>query len=638
MSISAKILPQGGRRRWLRVAGIIVFILALISWGGCKWVTTRAGSALQQRLGERGLHLEYASEWWTPWNGLTLTSAALRRNNADHDSIIELTGLHVDLLWQASWKTRTVITRLRTDDSTLVLHDESGPVTLNHFTVDLVASGGAIEVSRVETSDGALSLALSGKILLSASAGPTNDAISLDLNPIRATLAALKFKPGSGIFAVKGTFSVDSSASPPTWQADLAGAAKVTEWRGLPLQELTVQSHLSNTGLKLDTVLRFAKGSVKVLASREGWDSMPLMLSGTLIDSAGQADEFDGSFQGGSKTLSVARLSGSADLVELAGNLPSLASQIPPNIKIHPFPEIAVKGFSWSGGDTSPTLSIASLQLRKPAEITVIVRNKPLTIDHLTGRASYERKSWHFDGVKGRLLGGSFALDGDYKGRTLSKAEVTLHSLRLATLAPWIKVRSTLDESDLSFTYRGTICNEPTHSTGAGTLELTHAPVVHIPLLDQTYQLFPTLLPRGDHSGTGEFQVAFSMTKGLATIDPFKARGDSLTVTATGTIDLVKRVVAGQARGNLRGIAGIATGPLSHVLTEMQISGPLDNIQVTPLGPGAAAKSLITGTLVTAKGAVIGSAKLSGDILSTSLSLPFEVIGLLGSEDAKARK
>ena len=626
------------RRRLVRVMLICFVIVSLISWAAIEWITAKAASEFRRRLAMRGMDLEYASEAWTPWNGLILTSAALHRNSTNHDSLIDLTRLHVDVRWQESWKTRTVITRWRTDDAILTLHDAVGAITLNHFTIDLVARAEAIEVSRVETNDGALTFALSGRILVGESDGPVNKAVSLDLKPLRSTLAALKFKPGAGPFVVTGTFSLDSGASPPAWQADLAGAGKETEWRGLPLQEVTAESHVSNVGLKLDALLQFAKGSAKIAASLDGWNGTPLLLSGSLVDSAARMDEFDGSFQGVSKTLSIAHISGSADLIELAGNVPSLAPQIPPSIKFKPFPDISAKGFSWSSGDTPPTWSLASLQLRKPVEITVIVRNRSLIIDHLMGRASYEHKSWRFDGIKGRLLGGSFALDGDYDGRTLSKAEVSLRSLHLAELAPWVNVRTTLDDSDLSFTYRGTICHQPTHSTGNGSLELTHAPEVHVPLLDQTYELFPTIIPRGNRGGTGEFQAAFSMTNGLATIDPFKARSDSLTVTATGTVDLEKRVVTGQARANLRGVAGIATSPLSHVLTEMWISGTLDNIRVTPLDPGAAAKSLITGTLGAAKGTAIASARLSSDILANSLSLPFEAIGLLGGETSEAGK
>jgi multidrug efflux pump subunit AcrB len=60
-------------------------------------------------------------------------------------------------------------------------------------------------------------------------------------------------------------------------------------------------------------------------------------------------------------------------------------------------------------------------------------------------------------------------------------------------------------------------------------------------------------------------------------------------------IDLKQRKVDGRARGNIRGILGLATTPLSRAL-EMQVSGPLNNIRVRPLGFGGILSGAVTGT------------------------------------------
>jgi hypothetical protein len=233
--------------------------------------------------------------------------------------------------------------------------------------------------------------------------------------------------------------------------------------------------------------------------------------------------------------------------------------------------------------------------------------------------------------LKGQLLDGHFKLDASYDGRILTDSQVSLQSLRLARLTPWLgKISASLEDSDLSLNYRGAICNNPVRSTGSGSLILTNAPVVHIPLLEQTYALFPKLLPDRGRAGAGEFQVTFSMNKGVATIDPFKGRSEAVTVTATGTVDLVKQYVQGRARANLRGIVGRITLPLSHVLTDMEISGPLDDIRVSPEGPIGGAKGLFQGTAKAAKGSV----KLSGNVLKEGLTLPFEALGMFGEQKA----
>lgn len=619
------------------MAGISLAVLAALFAGSYFWLVNAAGTKLNERLALRGLSLKYSSKSWSPWAGLSLQQAVLRRLAAGNEPLIELSALHVDILWREAWAGRSAVTRWRTENATLTLHDGEGALTLEHFTTDFVLRDGKLDVARLDTSNGPLAFALAGQILTGTVASPRETAFSLDLKPIRAVLGALNVKPGTGPLKLSGHFAFDLRSTPSLWSATLQGSGRQVEWRGLPMQETELDARVSQAGLKLTTRLKFAQGSANIDLTREGWNQTPLMLRGTLTDSAGRTDEFEGNHQGSTGVLTIAKLSGNANLIELAGNMPSLASETPSSLKIRTFPDIAVKNFVWRGDDSPPSWTLASLQMRKPGAITVMVRDQPLAIDKLSGGLAHDQKAWHFDDLKGQLLGGSFSIDGSYDGKTLNKAAVSLKSIQLAKLAPWVgKLSATLEDSDLSLAYKGAICSTPAHSTGSGTLELTHAPEVHLPLIDQAYDLFPTLLPHDRRGGTGELEVAFSMTKGMATIDPLKARSQSVTVTATGTVDLVKRQVAGQARANLRGVAGIATRPLSHVLTEMQVSGPLDDIRVSPLSPGAAAKNLITGTVKAATGTVSSSAKLSSNVLREGLSLPFEALGMFGNDKSKA--
>jgi len=626
------------RSRRFRLAGILLAAVAALTVGGYFWLVSAAERALNDRLTQRGLSLKYSSRTWSPWDGLSLKEAVLRRLSAGNEPLLELSALHVDLLWREAWHSGTAVTRWQTQDATLTLHDEQGPVTLEHFTTDFVLRDGKFDIARLDTSNGPLTFALAGQILTDADdAAPSDGGFALNVKPIRAVLGALNVKPGTGPLTLNGTFAFDLRSTPSTWNATLHGAGKQVEWRGVPMQETELDAQVSQAELKLAAKVKFAQGSAKIDLTREGWNQTPLMLSGTLTDSAGRTDEFSGRNEGSTGVLTIAKLSGDANLIELAQNVPAFASELPASLKVKTFPDIAAKDFVWRGDDSPPTWTLASLQLRKPAEIVVMIRDHPLAIDRLSGGLSRDRQSWNFDSLKGQLLGGSFALDGDYDGKTLSKASVSLKSLQLAKLKPWVgKVSASLDDSDLSLTYKGTICSTPVRSTGSGTLELTHAPEVHLPLIDQAYDLFPSLLPHDHRGGTGELEVAFSMSKGTASIDPLKARSKSVTVTATGTIDLVKRRVAGQARANLRGIAGVATAPLSHVLTEMQVSGPLDDIRVSPLSPGAAAKNLFTGSVKAATGTVKTSTKLSSSVLRAGLSLPFEALGMFGDDKGKA--
>ena len=762
--------------RKLRITLIAVATSSVLLWGGYEWLLSNAQSALTKRLAKRGLSLTYSSDSWSLWGGVTLHDAALRRLSPGNEPLIEISELHVEVLWREVWNTHSATTRWQTDEASLTLHDDKGEISLQHFTTDFELRGDKIDIASLSTSNGPVAFALTGQILTATASGtPSEKKFSLNLKPLRVVLKALGLKPDAGRFTIAGSFNLDLREEIVTWNAKLHGTGKQVEWRGVPMQDAEVSATLSQNELALSPRITFAQGSLTAELTRAGWQQQPLLMSGTLTDSGGRTSEFNGQHQGETNTLTIASLGGNADLLELARNLPMLAAQIPSTVSVKTFPDIAIRDFLWQAGEqpaewslaelqlrtptdvlinvtdtpltieqitgeisyqdrkwqfkamkarlfgahlalagsddgdtlslngtlkdskdrkdefkgqhkrSTNTLTIArlsgnanllelarnvpalsgqlpsnvkvttfpdivvqnfvwqaskqppawsldSLQLRSPAALVVMVRDHPLNIDRLTGRVSYAQRRWQLDSLRGQLLGGQFTLDARYDGRTLSKATISLQTLRLAKLAPWVgKISAKLDNADLSLNYSGVICNDPTHSTGSGTLVLARAPVIYIPLLDQAYQLFPNLLPREDRRGTGDIQASFSMNKGIATIDPLKARGESLSVTARGTVDLVKRRVAGNARANLRGLIGVVTFPLSHVLTDMEISGPLNDIRVSSQGPVAATQKIVSGTAKVA----VGSVKLSSNILREGLSLPFEALGMFGKDKSQ---
>lgn len=624
--------PSSLARR-LRILLIAVAVLAVLLWSGCEWLVSRAQAEVKESLAARGLSLTSKSESWSLWGGITLEDAVLSEASGNNPPLMQISALHVEVEWGQSWKAGTAITRWLAEDAVLTLNDEQGAISLNPFTLDSVVREGQVDVARLQLGQGALLVDVKGEILTSSAQAESSDKTPFqpDWQPLRSTLRTLSFNPAAGPFQITGEFAVDLRNRPVIWSADLRGTGQQVDWRGVPLKDAVVEGQVSQGGLRLTGDFKLTQGSALMELSREGWSQTPLSLSGTLTDSANRSDEFEAAYLGSARTLTLSRLSGPADLLELARNYPLLAGQIPAALTVKTFPDVLAKDFVLDLGQEPPVWTLASAQLRTPASIIVTVRDQPLAIEGITGQVSRQGGQWHFHDLKGQLLDGHFKLNASYDGRILTDSQVSLQSLRLARLTPWLgKISASLEDSDLSLNYRGAICNSPVRSTGSGTLILTKAPVVHIPLLEQTYALFPKLLPDRGRAGAGEFQVTFSMNKGVATIDPFKGRSEAVTVTATGTVDLVKQYVQGRARANLRGIVGRITLPLSHVLTDMEISGPLDDIRVSPEGPIGGAKGLFQGTAKAAKGSV----KLSGNVLKEGLTLPFEALGMFGEQKA----
>ncbi|MBB5040222.1 AsmA-like C-terminal region-containing protein [Prosthecobacter dejongeii] len=623
--------PSLARR--LCVPLIALAVVATVLWLGCEWLVRRAQVQVKESLAARGLLLTSKSESWSLWGGVTLQDAVLSQVSGNRPPLLQISALHVEVEWGQSWEHRSAITRWLAEDAVLTLQDEVGAVTLNPFTLDSVVREGQVDVARLRLGQGALTVDVKGEVLTSTTSeqGGDKTPFSPDWQSLRSVFRTLSFNPEAGPFQITGVFAVDLRNSAVIWNADLQGTGQHVEWRGVPLKNAMVEGQVSQGGLRLTGDFQFTQGSALIEMSREGWSQTPLNLSGTLTDSANRSDEFEAAYLGSQRTLTIARLSGPADLLELAQNYPLLAAQLPSALTVKTFPDILAKDFVLDLSQEPPVWTLASAQLRTPASIVVTVRDQPLTMDGITGQVSRKKDLWHFNDLKGKLLDGRFKLDANYDGRILTDAQVSLQSLRLARLTPWLgKINDSLEDSDLSLNYQGTICNNPVRSTGGGSLILTNAPVVHIPLLEQTYALFPKLLPDRGRAGAGQFQVTFSMNKGVATIDPFKGRSEAITVTATGTVDLVNQYVQGRARANLRGIVGRITLPLSHVFTDMEISGPLDDIRVSPEGPIGGAKGLFQGTAKVAKGSV----KLSGNVLKEGLTLPFEALGMFGEQKA----
>ncbi|MCX6847495.1 MAG: hypothetical protein NTY98_01095 [Verrucomicrobia bacterium] len=490
----AKVHPPHHR---LRLALIATAVVVVVLFGAYHWLVSTAQSTLRRRLTEQGLNLTSSSESWSLFGGVTLKDAALR-GLPDNEPLIEISALHVDILWREVWKSRTAVTRWHITDGTLTLHDPAGEVSFQHFTTDLSVQDDKIDIARLDTVNGPVSIAVTGQIITakhSTPATPQNEeAFKLSLKPVRSVMDMLSFKPGGGTFAITGGFTVDLRPDAAQWTATLHGSGAKLELHGVPMKQAEVDAQISQSDLKLTSKIAFDKGTAAVDATLAGWNDQPLLLSGTLIDTAGRKDTFKGQRVGKFDTLTISHLSGAANLLELALNIPVLAAGLPKDVKVTTFPDIVAEDFVFKSG-AHPEWTLGSMRIRSAADLVVTVREHPLVIERLQGKVSYNHRAWHFAGLKGRMLGGSFALTATYDGKKLSDANVSLQTLHLDTLTPWVgKLSTKLEDAQMTLTYRGVIGDDPSNSTGSGTLNLINAPVVHVPLLDQAYQLFPKIL------------------------------------------------------------------------------------------------------------------------------------------------
>jgi hypothetical protein len=390
-------------------------------------------------------------------------------------------------------------------------------------------------------------------------------------------------------------------------------------WGDVTAREAKVEGALTPAQVSLNAQLALTKGSIELTVSRETVHPVSFPFKGTLTDGAGLVDRFSGRFDVGSQITLVTELEGKANLLEFASNFHT-STQLPEGLQIRTFPDLLVKDFSYQTGQKPELRSIGALQVRSGADLTVRLKGRSLAIDRLTGSGSFDGKAWHLSKVTGQILGGRFALDGLYEGGILRQSTLNVRKIRLEQFGPWIDAPKTeLGDGLLSLDYRGALGPEPVQLTGSGSVQLENAPLVKVPLLDQTYDLFSALLPGVKRTGQGNLKASFSTASGVVTISDFTANGDAVSVTAKGKVDLVRREISAHAWGNLRGVAGLATLAVSRTL-EMEVSGPLDQIRVRPVG----AAKVVGGT-------ISGAAKL----LETGASMPFKAFDWLKSDSPK---
>ncbi len=254
----------------------------------------------------------------------------------------------------------------------------------------------------------------------------------------------------------------------------------------------------------------------------------------------------------------------------------------------------------------------------------------------LTGAVAFDGKAWQFSQLRGQTLGGTFALPGMYDDGALRHTNLTAANLHLSELKPWLgPAQASLGGAILSLEYTGSICHEPSQLNGAGSIRLENAPVVHVPLLDQTYELFSALVSVVPRSGMGSITSTFTSSNGVADITQFAAKSDAVKVAATGTLDLVHGKISGRARGNLRGLVGIVTSPLSHTL-EMELSGSLDNIRVRPTGIGGIFMRKVGGQTAPVSQVVKG-ARMTGSVVRDGVALPLRVLKLFREEPSSLK-
>jgi hypothetical protein len=613
-------LPNLQRRRlFLWVVAAAFMLVALLLLAGQGWI----GSALERKvdasLAKGGFTLQRESSSWSAWGGLEMTGVKLGRAGEAPVLEADRLALHVPLAALAG--DGRAGPRLKGRHASVLLRDARGEIALEDVSLEVESRRGEVVVHHFKARQRGLEAEVSGRVRVaegSGAAGARN--WQPDFDAVRGTLVSLRMEDAKERFRVTGKFEVDARHGAPTWGATLAGEGGKVVWQGIPLRKAKAQATLGDRNSKILANLALPRGMSAFTVTREDWKDSPFLFHGTLADDAKRRDDFEGEYQPGKRVWTVEHLEGTADLWTLARDIPALAGRLPQKVECKVFPKLTLSDATIP---RDAPWKVANLAV-DGGDFAVTAEDETVAVRKLRARASYDGGTWQVREAGGGMLGGRITVSGKLDDAKLRAAVIEAEGLKLAAVKE-IAGKESDTRGILSFRYQGSVDFENRIMQGKGSMRLDNAPVFSVPLLDETWQLFPGILGAVERPRTGRFEADFIARPGVVDVPRFEATGGSLNVSAKGEINLEKRRVDGTARGKLSGVPGLVTKPLSHLL-EMEVGGPFDNIRVKPIGPAKLVSNAAAGTVGVPVDALEEAGKLTGTVLAEGIGVPFRLL------------
>lgn len=623
--VASEVLPQpsASRRRTVVLAAVLLSGV-ILCWVGQRKIARTIDHRVSSALATRGWTLQHQDVSWGPSHGLRMEQVKLGRSG--QAPMLELRSVDVELPWSAFFgKTPDSVT-LKSKRTPMILRDAAGELRFQRVSIEIAAGKDEVVVRDFSALKDGLGVILNGKILVAGNPASGMEGWQPDFGGVRSALSTLKMESGKGQFNVSGSFEVDARAGAyRKWSAKLDGKGKAMSWHGVPLTAAKVEAQLTESASTIHSTLSLTKGELAFKVERGKWETMPFSFTGSLTDERNRRDEFEGAYDPADGSWLLKRLRGPADLWSLAREVPRFAEHLPDpdQITVETFPTIDLRRASVAKGEA---WKVESVLLTSEAELTAKIDGKPVKITDVRGNASLEDGAWAIHRCVGHLLGGEGSVSGVYRDAQFRKATLTAKNLRLAAVKEAAGEEGK-SKGILSFSYRGDMNFKTRHLDGRGTMTLENAPVIEVPLLDQTQRLFASMIPGIDErSGTGRFDASFIGNKRVIEVPRFEASGGSLTVSAKGKVDLEERRVDGVARGKLTGLPGLVTKPLSRLL-EMEVGGPFDDIRVKPLGPAKLASSTVSGLVGVPVETLEEVGKVTGSVIVEGVKMSVRWLG-----------
>ncbi len=610
-----------GASRRFKVLSVLAVLGIVLLWIAQRHIASSIDGRIREHLETRGWSYQRKGSSWGPLRGLILTRVAI--GPVGKAAAIELDSLQIRFPLRRAWGGRGGAIRVGSPRGKLVLRDSRGEIHLQRTSFEIESRGQELVVKKLSTRHGNLTAELEGILRLAGNSPGSLSKWQPDFDVVRGTLAALDIKGERNLFKVTGRFEVDARSEPVAWNAKLSGSGEEIRWQDISFSRATSEAFLSEGASEITTRLAVASGEMEFRVEKDDWEASPFAFTGKISDPANRSNEFHGSYRPGEGIWTLKRMKGAADLWAIARGIPEFSSRLPRNLSIEVFPGIDLRDVTRVPGEE---WQVGTLLLTSAAEMTVTTdKGREVKVGGLRGNAYRSKDAWVIRSATASLLGGELSGRGIYTDLKLRDANLVAKGMELAAIKA-AAGRKSAGKGVLSLHYKGEVDLKSKSLEGRGSLELQNAPVIEIPLLDQTYDLFTSMIPELKRADTGQFNATFVCKEEAVEVPRFLASGGTLTVSAKGRVDLEKRRVDGVARGKLSGLPGLLTKPLSRLL-EMEVGGPFDDIRVKPLGPAKLVSNAVSGTVGVPVETLEEAGKVTATVIAEGIKLPFQWLG-----------
>ncbi|RYD26071.1 MAG: hypothetical protein EOP87_23345, partial [Verrucomicrobiaceae bacterium] len=423
---------------------------------------------------------------------------------------------------------------------------------LENVSAHVEAAAGRIEIKRFKIGGRSLDVDVNGRVDFKPSAEGQKQPPELQWDVIRTILSTLDFKQEGDAFHVTGDFSVNRADGTTTWKTNLRGEGKNLDWKGVRWKSADSRAMLSSGNSNIEYDLHTANGSIRGELTREDWKKSPFVFKGDLRDTAGRVDNYQGNYQNHLFTLE--RLQGPVDLLALSRDVHTMKAEVPENLKFRSFPTVDLENLVVDTREGNADWKVASLEMTAKEEVTFTLDGREAKARAVNVHAAHDGKNWLIRDSKAEIFNGTLSVEGRLRDKQLQQSRINFEGIRLGELKKFMGSGGKASAGVLAGNFRGRLDFASKRATGTGSMRLDNAPVLEVPLLDQVYDLFTTLLPGVNRSDEGRFEADFKAGGAVVDVTRFEATGGSLTVSAVGKVYLDKRTVAGRARGKLTGL------------------------------------------------------------------------------------